>query len=54
MDTNKTHKVTTVWHLRVPMTLVLKVRKMAEANKRSVTKQAHVLLEEALNGNQQK
>jgi hypothetical protein len=50
MDTKKTQKITTVWHLRVPVALVAKVRKLAEDNKRSVTKQAHVLLEEAING----
>lgn len=52
MATIKTQKATTIWHLRVPLTLVSKVRKLAKENKRSVTKQAHVLLEEALNGNQ--
>jgi hypothetical protein len=34
----------------VPKTLVAKVRKLAEAQKRSVTKQAELLLEEAVNG----
>jgi hypothetical protein len=49
--TKKTQKVTTIWHLRVPASLVAKVKRIADEQKRSVTKQAELLLEEALNGN---
>jgi hypothetical protein len=43
----------TVWRLRVPVEIVVKVKKLAQINRRSVTKQAQVLLEEAINGNTQ-
>lgn len=46
---------TTVWRLRVPLSLVEKIKRLAAAEKRSVTKQAEIVLEEALrNGNSQK
>lgn len=35
----------------MPKTLVAKVKRMADEQKRSVTKQAELLLEEAINGN---
>jgi len=50
MATIKTTKTVTVWRLRVPVALVHKIKKLAEAEGRSATKQAARLLEEALNG----
>ena len=43
-----TKKTVTVWHLRVAPALIEKVRKLAKAEQRSVTKQAQVLLERAV------
>lgn len=51
MPTKKLQKVTTIWRLRVPVSIVEKMRKLATEQKRSVTKQAEIVLEEALNGN---
>ena len=50
MPTKNDNRVTTIWRLRVPKTLVAKVKKLAEMQKRSVTKQAELLIEEAVNG----
>jgi hypothetical protein len=41
----------TVWRLRVPVSIVEKMRKLAAKEQRSITKQAQIVLEDALNGN---
>ena len=48
--TTKKPQTVTIWRLRVPLSLVAKVKKLAEQEHRSVTKQAQVLLEEAISG----
>jgi hypothetical protein len=52
LTTPRLQKATTVWRLRVPKSLVAKIRKLADEQRRSVTKQAELLLEEAVNGTQ--
>jgi len=44
----KKPETTAIWRLRVPKSLVLRVKEMADAEKRSTTKQAHLLIEEAI------
>lgn len=46
----KKQQTVTIWHLRVPKELVQQVQRIAEAELRSVTQQARILLEEALKG----
>jgi hypothetical protein len=48
MPTKKTPKTVAIWRLRVPVEMVRKVQELAEVEQRSVTKQAAVLLQEAL------
>jgi hypothetical protein len=48
MSTPKKQKVTQIWRLRVPLDLVARVRDLAGIEQRSTTKQAAVLLAEAL------
>jgi hypothetical protein len=49
MTTKKPQPVT-IWRLRVAPAIVTKVRKLAEQERRSMTKMAELLLEEALDG----
>lgn len=48
MPTKKTQSVTTIWRLRVPASLVRRVKELAAREKRSTTKQAEMLLQRAV------